>query len=67
MKVRELIEVLKNFPQELDVAYYIYSECALLKPDDLAIVDACLPREDGWVHRARPDKPTQKYLMFPGS
>ena len=27
----------------------------------------CLPRADGWVANARPDKETQEYLCFPGN
>lgn len=35
--------------------------------DDIDIFEACEPRNDGWIESKRPDKPAQKYLMFPGS
>jgi hypothetical protein len=67
MTVSELIEFLKTQPQDLQVAYCIFSEMALMRLKDIEVVDLCEPRNDGWVARKRPDKPTQKYLLFPGN
>ena len=67
MNVAELIEFLKTQPQDLPVAYALHSEYCLLELDDIEVVKACEPRPDGWVHGARPDKPTRLYLMFPGN
>lgn len=65
MKIRELIELLKTFDPELDVAYAIHSEQCLLEPEDIDVVELCIPRPDGWIQDARPDKPTQTYVRFP--
>lgn len=65
MTVSELIEFLKKQPKNLLVAYKIFSEQCLLEEKDIAIEELCQPRDDGWVHDRRPDKSTQKYLVFP--
>jgi hypothetical protein len=67
MKVSELIELLKTYPQDLDVIYDLFSEHCLLNAEDISVIDACEPRKDGWVPRARPDKVTKKYLSLPGN
>jgi hypothetical protein len=67
MTVSELIEFLKTQPQDLPVAYAIYSEYALLESEDIVVRGLCLPREDGWVASKRPDRPSQQYLVFPGN
>lgn len=67
MTVFELITFLLAQPQDLPVAFGRYSEYCLLEEGQIAVFDACLPREDGWVHSARPDKPVQTYLMLPGN
>jgi len=67
MTVAELIEHLKTFPQDLPVAFQCYSEQALMKPGDIAIKQCQPPRKDGWVHDARPDRPSVPYLVFPGN
>lgn len=67
MTVAELIAFLQTQPQELQVAYGLYSEQCLLELEDINIVEACEPRNDGWIQNKRPDKPTQRYLMFPGN
>lgn len=67
MTVADLIELLKTFPQDLPVAYSLYSEQVMLVREDIT-VKLCQPeRNDGWVHDARPDKPSVPYLMFPGN
>lgn len=67
MTVAELITFLQTQPQDIQVAYEIYSEQQLLAVEEITIGEYCAPRPDGWVHSARPDKPTQKYLVFPGN
>ena len=67
MSVAELIAFLQTQPQHLPVVFLLFSEQRLLEPKDICIEDACLPRDDGWVQNARPDMPTQTYLMFPGN
>lgn len=67
MTVSELIDLLKGYPQDMQVAYYKYSEQLLMEPKDIEPIVACPPRPDGWIQRKRPDKPEQTYLMFPGN
>ncbi len=67
MTVLELIEFLKTQPQDLLVCYQIHSEQDLLESDMIFVAEYCEPRPDGWVQDARPDKPTRKYLVFPGN
>lgn len=67
MTVAELIDALTAYPQDMPVAYQRYSEYDLLDDGEIGVVEACLPRGDGWVQRKRPDKETQNYLMFPGN
>lgn len=67
MTVKELIEFLQKQPQFLPVVYMAYSEFCLLTDNDIDIRDLGMPREDGWVHDHREDKPTQQYLVFPGN
>ena len=67
LTVSELIAVLQEMPQHLPVAFKCCSEQVLLRKSELEIVDACLPRPDGWIQDKRPDKPTTQYLLFPGN
>lgn len=67
MTVAELINILKKFPKDLPVAYGLYSEQVLLQSDKVRVAELSKPRPDGWIHDARPDKPTQKYVLFPGN
>ena len=67
MKVSELIELLKTYPQDLQVAREMYSEQLLLTTEDLSIEECCQPRPDGWIEHKRPDKPTQTYLVIAGN
>lgn len=67
MTVEELIEILKEYPQDLPVVYERYSEYALMQEEEIGIYELGLPRNDGWVHDARPDKPIQQYVVFPGN
>lgn len=67
MKVSELIKFLKKQPQDLLVVYQCFSEQCLLEEEDISIEEYGEPRDDGWVHDKRPDKPSRKYLSFPGN
>ena len=67
MNVAELIELLQTQPQDLQVAYCIYSEQCLLEAGDISFLKACVARPDGWIQDKRPDKPTQDYLLLPGN
>jgi hypothetical protein len=67
MKVSELIELLKTYPQDLPVVYEMMSEHCLLEGKDIVVKSLCFQREDGWVANKRPDKPTIEYLVFPGN
>jgi len=67
MKVKELIEFLKKQDQEMIVVYRCFSERDTLQESLIEIVEAGLPRPDGWIANKRPDKPSQKYLEFPGN
>lgn len=67
MTVAELIEFLKTQPQDLPVAFDLHSEHILMVAGDIRLMNACEARQDGWVPRARPDKPSRAYLMFPGN
>ncbi len=64
MTVKELIEILQSKPQDLQVIYSKYSEFCILEASDIEIESHGLPRNDGWVHYRRPDKPTQEYLIL---
>lgn len=65
--VADLVARLLQLPQELPVAYQCCSEQMLLDLDDLIVTELQLPRPDGWVHDARPDKQKTPYLVFPGN
>lgn len=67
MTVAELIAYLETQPQDIQVAYRCFSEQALLEADEIKIIEACEARNDGWIQDKRPDKPTQRYLLFPGN
>ncbi|OGL46993.1 MAG: hypothetical protein A2161_13740 [Candidatus Schekmanbacteria bacterium RBG_13_48_7] len=67
MTIEELIKELQNYPQDMQVAYRLYSEHCLLNGNDLQIIEACKPRDDGWIQGKRPDMEKQLYLAFPGN
>lgn len=67
MTVSELIAFLQTQPQDIQVAYSIYSEQCLLEVKDIAVKKLTVARPDGWVQHARPDMPQQEYLLFPGN
>jgi hypothetical protein len=67
MTVRELVAYLSTQPQDLPVAYRLFSEHCLLETSDIAVETLCKARDDGWVPSARPDKATQEYLVLPGN
>ena len=67
VKVSELISFLQTQPQDIEVAYDLYSEHCILEQTDIRIMTACAARPDGWVQDKRSDKPSQTYLMLPGN
>jgi len=67
MTVAELKEFLETQPDDRKVAYYCYSEQCVLDKDDIATVELCQARPDGWIQDKRDDMPTETYLMFPGN
>lgn len=67
MTVKELIQFLEKQPQNMQVVREMYSEQILLTTDDISIGEYCLPRDDGWVQSKRPDKESEKYLVFAGN
>ena len=67
MNVGELIKFLKKQPKDLPVAIRTCSEQLLLEASDIQIAELCEPRPDGWIQGKRPDKPSKKYLLFPGN
>jgi hypothetical protein len=67
VKVKELIAFLQQLDPEMLVAYKCYSEQVILEADEIELKRLSWPRPDGWVHDARPDKPTTEYLLFPGN
>lgn len=67
MTVSELITYLQTFPNDIQVAYKMFSEQCLLKADEIYVNELCEPRQDGWIQNKRSDKPKIKYLIFPGN
>jgi hypothetical protein len=67
MTVSELIAFLQTQPQDLQVAYGLYSEQCLMVATDINVATFTPARSDGWIQNRRPDMPTQDYLLFPGN
>ena len=67
MTVKELIELLKQYPGDALVAYEKYSEQCLMEKDKVLLKEAGKPRPDGWVPDKRPNTGSQIYVMFPGN
>jgi len=67
MTVKSLIEFLQTQRQDMPVVFEMYSELCEIDFKSITVQKHCLPRQDGWVHRQRPDKPEQEYLVFPGN
>lgn len=62
MTVAELIDSLKKHPQDLQVIIDMCSEYILIS--EPYIMQACEPRNDGWVACERPDKKQIDYLFI---
>ena len=67
MTVSDLIEFLKQQPQDIQVAIQMYSDYKLLDFKEIETVEMCNARSDGWIESARPDKQLQSYMLFPGN
>lgn len=65
--VKELIAFLQTQPQDLVVAFEQYSDWSEMELDQIRACVAGVRRGDGYIPNARPDKPTQTYLVFPGN
>jgi len=66
MNVAKLISILQKYPQDLPVAYRLYSEHCLMEEDDIYTEQLSIARADGWVHSKRADVEDVTYLIFPG-
>jgi len=67
MQVKDLVAFLLTQPQDIKVAFSLYSEQCLLDISKIELLEACEPRDDGWIQNKRPDKPSEIYLLFPGN
>jgi hypothetical protein len=67
LTVAGLIKFLQTQDPNLPVAHQMCSENCLLELDLIEVRELCEMRPDGWVANKRPDKPTVKYLVFPGN
>jgi hypothetical protein len=70
VKVKDLIARLREFDQNLTVAYCLHSEAKVLEADEIGVVTLQRPRADGWIHRLwgkEPPLPKQEYVLFPGN
>lgn len=67
MKVKDLIVHLQAQDQEMLVAYCFCSDQKLMHVEEISIIEAGEPRNDDYIHAKRFDKPSQKYLLFPGN
>lgn len=69
MTVRELIELLQTYPQDLRVAYRLCSEHKLLEKDEITIEKLQFARPDGWLHdmwKGIKSDQEETYLVLPG-
>ncbi len=64
MKVSQLIELLQKQPPDMLVIVDQYSEYILLTEQGIAQIEVCEVRMDGWVHKARSDKPQTTCLRI---
>lgn len=67
MTVAELIALLQTQPQDLPVAFRQFSEYSVMEAEHIDLMDLQAARADGYIGDARPDKPTQQWLVFPGN
>lgn len=67
MIVKELIELLKTYPENLPVCYSKFSEYCMLEMEDIKTKVLGASRPDGWVAERRSDKPECTYLVLPGN
>lgn len=67
MTVSDLIEFLQTKPQDLQVAFYYFSEKHLLEKSLIVVEKGGIPRQDGLIQATRPDMAQREYLVFPGN
>lgn len=64
MTIKELIKHLESFPKDLEVIISLHSEYIVLEQNEVGIIEACEPRNDGWVQRKRKDFTCKDYLAI---
>lgn len=67
MTIQRLIEILEQYPKDMEVIQILYSDYKILEEKDIDTFEACEDRGDGWVQNKRPDKPFKAYLRFNGN
>jgi hypothetical protein len=69
MNVKDLKNLLEQYPEDMLIAYAIHSEYALMEPKDISVVKMQPARPDGWIHTYPRDKTSKTidYLTFPGN
>lgn len=74
MTIKELIEELRRYPEDLQVLYRRYSDYMYMERDDITIGPAVVLRpSDGWLTRVHPSMTPKElatkrdYLIFPGN
>ncbi len=71
--VKQLIEHLKTFDENLPVAYQLHSEYNSLELEEVKIEKLHPARADGWIHDYFPQESKEEkekrieYLTFPGN
>jgi hypothetical protein len=65
--VADLIKFLQFQNQDALIGFALFSEQCLMDLDEIVVIEACKPREDGWIQNKRPDMEAQAYLIFPGN
>jgi len=64
MTVKDLIDLLKKFPEDMPVVYQEYSDYSELTEGAITVQELQFPRGDGYVGGFRADKPSQKWLAI---
>lgn len=65
--VAQLIEHLQTLDQSLPVCFKQFSDLSELELTYIEVMELQFPRGDGYVGRKRPDRPAQKWVVFPGN
>jgi len=71
VNVKELKEILAQYPDDMEILYRLYSDYEMLNADDISVVEAV--DQNGYWMRTHPtmsaDNQSRKstYLLFPGN